>query len=94
MTVIAILLKSGPWLLAAAGVLFGMFRHQQARAVTAQIGQKAAEAQATAAAARAGRTVRKRGSPGKCRRGAGQRGRRKGEKRCRNERWCSACWRC
>ncbi|ALJ98710.1 MULTISPECIES: hypothetical protein [Burkholderia] len=52
MTIIPILLKFGPWLLAAAGVLFGMFRHQQARAVTAQAGQKAAEAQATAAAAR------------------------------------------
>ncbi|HGF4015238.1 hypothetical protein [Burkholderia cenocepacia] len=52
MTIIPILLKIGPWLLAAAGVLFGVFRHQQARTATAQAGQKAAEAQATAAAAR------------------------------------------
>ena len=42
--VLPILLKFGPWLLAAAGVLFGLFRHQQAKADIA-----AAKAQGAAA---------------------------------------------
>ncbi|MDN7893034.1 hypothetical protein QZM93_30985 [Burkholderia cepacia] len=47
MTIIPILLKFGPWLLAAAGVLFGMFRHQQAAAATAKAAATVAQAQAT-----------------------------------------------
>jgi hypothetical protein len=59
MTIISILLKFGPWLLAAAGVLFGMFRHQQAATATAKAQAQVAQAQATvdagnAAAAQAG----------------------------------------
>ncbi|OXI63094.1 MULTISPECIES: hypothetical protein [Burkholderia] len=47
MTIISILLKFGPWLLAAAGVLFGMFRHQQAATATAKAAATVAQAQAT-----------------------------------------------
>ncbi|EKS9815533.1 hypothetical protein QDD76_007075 [Burkholderia cepacia] len=42
-----ILVKFGPWLLAAAGVLFGMFRHQQAATATAKAAATVAQAQAT-----------------------------------------------
>ncbi|WP_241301208.1 hypothetical protein [Burkholderia cenocepacia] len=45
-----ILLKFGPWLLAAGGILFGMFRHQQAKADVA-----AAKAQGAAAAEKVAR---------------------------------------
>lgn len=34
-----------PYLLAACGVVFGLFRHQQAKTATAEAGQKAAEAE-------------------------------------------------
>ncbi|ANA34294.1 hypothetical protein [Ralstonia mannitolilytica] len=44
-----ILAKTWPFILAAAGVLFGMFRHQQAKTATAKADQKAAEANARAA---------------------------------------------
>ncbi|VWB70721.1 hypothetical protein [Burkholderia lata] len=43
-TVLPILVKLGPWLLAVAGILFGLFRHQQAKADSA-----AAKAQGAAA---------------------------------------------
>lgn len=46
---LALLMKFGPWLLAALGVLFGMFRHQQASTATAKANQKVAEADARAA---------------------------------------------
>ncbi|HIH2621652.1 TPA: hypothetical protein ACYLIB_005606 [Burkholderia cenocepacia] len=42
--ILPILLKFGPWLLAAAGMLFGLFRHQQAKTTSA-----AAKAQSAAA---------------------------------------------
>ncbi|MCO1396429.1 hypothetical protein [Burkholderia cenocepacia] len=55
MTIIPILLKFGPWLLAAAGVLFGIFRHQQAATATAKaqatVARAAAESEASNAAA-------------------------------------------
>jgi hypothetical protein len=44
-----ILAKAWPFLLAAGGVLFGIFRHQQAATATAKANQKAAEADARAA---------------------------------------------
>ena len=44
-----ILAKTWPFILAAAGVLFGMFRHQQAKTATAKADQKAAEADTRAA---------------------------------------------
>lgn len=47
--VIALAIKIGPWLLAVLGVLFGMFRHQQASTATAKADQKAAEADARVA---------------------------------------------
>lgn len=43
---LAILAKVWPFILMAAGVIFGMFRHQQAKTATAQADQKVAEAQA------------------------------------------------
>lgn len=46
---LALLMKFGPWLMAALGVLFGIFRHQQASTATAKANQKAAEADARAA---------------------------------------------
>lgn len=46
---LALALKVGPWLLAALGVLFGVFRHQQASTATAKANQKAAEADAKVA---------------------------------------------
>jgi hypothetical protein len=52
-TIIPILLKFGPWLLAAAGVLFGMFRHQQAATATAKAQAQVAETKATVAAGNA-----------------------------------------
>lgn len=48
-SILAALVKFGPWLLAGLGVLFGMFRHQQAKTATAEAGQKIAEAQAKTA---------------------------------------------
>ncbi|WP_256946654.1 MULTISPECIES: hypothetical protein [Burkholderia] len=45
--ILPILVKFGPWLLAAAGVLFGMFRHQQAATATAKAAATVAQAQAT-----------------------------------------------
>jgi hypothetical protein len=45
MTIVALLLKFGPWVLGILGVLFGAFRHQQAKTATAEAGQKVAEAQ-------------------------------------------------
>lgn len=47
--VLAILAKIWPFLLAAGGVLFGMFRHQQAKSAEAAANQKSAEADARAA---------------------------------------------
>lgn len=46
---LAILSEFWPFLLGAAGVLFGLFRHQQAKSETAAAKQKAAEADAHAA---------------------------------------------
>ncbi|AQW31432.1 hypothetical protein JK151_08815 [Ralstonia syzygii subsp. celebesensis] len=46
---IALAIKIGPWLLAVLGVLFGVFRHQQASTATAKADQKAAEADARVA---------------------------------------------
>lgn len=46
---LAILAKIWPFLLAAAGVVFGMFRHQQAKSATAKAKQTEAEADARAA---------------------------------------------
>lgn len=48
--ILPILLKFGPWLLAVAGVLFGMFRHQQAATATAKAQAQVADAKATVAA--------------------------------------------
>ncbi|WP_150664651.1 hypothetical protein [Pandoraea commovens] len=45
MTIAALLLKFGPWVLGLLGVLFGAFRHQQAKTATAEAGQKVAEAE-------------------------------------------------
>lgn len=45
MTIIGMLLKFGPWVLGLLGILFGAFRHQQAKTATAEAGQKVAEAQ-------------------------------------------------
>ncbi|WP_186249157.1 MULTISPECIES: hypothetical protein [unclassified Burkholderia] len=45
--ILPLLLKLGPWLIAGAGVLFGLFRHQQAKADIA-----AAKAQGAAADAK------------------------------------------
>ncbi|VVE59447.1 hypothetical protein PIN31009_05533 [Pandoraea iniqua] len=45
MTIVALLRKFGPWVLGILGVLFGAFRHQQAKTVTAEAGQKMAEAE-------------------------------------------------
>lgn len=45
MTIIALLLKFGPWVLGIIGILFGAFRHQQAKTATAEAGQKIAEAE-------------------------------------------------
>lgn len=45
MTIAAVLLKFGPWVLGLLGVLFGAFRHQQAKTATAEAGKKVAEAE-------------------------------------------------
>lgn len=45
MTIVALLLKFGPWVLGILGVLFGAFRHQQAKTATAEAAQKVSEAQ-------------------------------------------------
>ncbi|WP_186425103.1 hypothetical protein [Cupriavidus metallidurans] len=47
--ILAALVEFGPWVLGALGVLFGMFRHQQAKSTEAAANQKAAEADARAA---------------------------------------------
>lgn len=65
--ILPLLLKFGPWLLALAGIVFGAFRHQQAKTITAQAGQKVAEAQQQvsaeqAAEARANADAQKSGS--------------------------------
>jgi hypothetical protein len=39
----------GPWIAAAAGILFGMFRHQQAKAATAKAAASVAQAQVSVA---------------------------------------------
>jgi hypothetical protein len=44
-----IVVKVWPFVLAAAGVLFGVFRHQQAKVATAKADQRIAEAEARAA---------------------------------------------
>lgn len=44
-----LLAKAWPLILAAAGILFGLFRHQQAKTAIAKANQKAAEADARAA---------------------------------------------
>jgi hypothetical protein len=46
---IEVMAKIWPFLLAAAGVIFGAFRHQQAKSAAAAANQKAAEADARAA---------------------------------------------
>ncbi|CAG9177800.1 hypothetical protein [Cupriavidus pampae] len=48
-TIIAALLKFGPWLLGVAGVVFAAFRHQQASTATAKAAQREAEADAKVA---------------------------------------------
>jgi multidrug resistance efflux pump len=48
-----ILAKVWPFILMAGGVLFGVFRHQQAKTATAQANQKMAEAEAKVAQANA-----------------------------------------
>ncbi|WP_175796322.1 hypothetical protein [Burkholderia anthina] len=45
-SVVPLLVKIGPWLLAVVGVVFGLFRHQQAKVESAAADQKVAEAQA------------------------------------------------
>lgn len=47
--VLAALVKFGPWLLGLAGVLFGAFRHQQAKAEQSKAAQQVAEADKRAA---------------------------------------------
>ena len=47
--VLTILAKIWPFILMAGGVLFGMFRHQQAKTATAQADQRVAEADAKVA---------------------------------------------
>ncbi|WP_143747993.1 hypothetical protein [Burkholderia sp. JKS000303] len=65
-SVVPLIFKIGPWLLAAAGVVFGLFRHQRAKVdsaaadkmvaeASAQVAQlQTAEAQASATAMQAG----------------------------------------
>lgn len=45
-TILSILADAWPFVLAAVGVLFGLFRHQQAKADAAEAKQKEAEADA------------------------------------------------
>jgi hypothetical protein len=47
--ILAILAEVWPFLLAAGGVIFGLFRHQQAKSTAAQAEQKVAEAETRAA---------------------------------------------
>jgi len=47
--ILAALAKFGPWLLGLAGLLFGAFRHQQAKADKARAAQQVAEADKRAA---------------------------------------------
>lgn len=47
--VLAILAKAWPFILMVGGVIFGVFRHQQAKTATAQANQKVAEADARVA---------------------------------------------
>ncbi|ALS63635.1 hypothetical protein [Pandoraea apista] len=42
---LALLVKVGPWVLGVLGVVFGAFRHQQAKTATAEAAQKVADAQ-------------------------------------------------
>lgn len=48
-TIIAALVKFGPWLFGVAGVVFAAFRHQQASTATAKAAQREAEADAKVA---------------------------------------------
>jgi hypothetical protein len=48
-TILAVFGKAWPFLIAAVGVIFGMFRHQQAKATSADAGRKVAEAQTVVA---------------------------------------------
>lgn len=48
-TIIAALVKFGPWLVGVAGVVFAAFRHQQASTATAKAAQREAEADAKVA---------------------------------------------
>ena len=45
-SLVPLIVKIGPWLLAAAGVVFGLFRHQQAKVDSAAADQKVAAANA------------------------------------------------
>lgn len=45
MTIIAMALKFGPWVLSVLAVVFAAFRHQQAKTATAEAGRKVAEAE-------------------------------------------------
>lgn len=48
-----------PWVLGAAGVLFGLFRHQQAKITTAEANQKVTEVTSEAAQANAEAEIRR-----------------------------------
>lgn len=48
-TIIAALLKFGPWLVGVAGVVFAAFRHQQASTAMVKAAQREAEADAKVA---------------------------------------------
>ncbi|QDX22118.1 hypothetical protein FP568_13205 [Pandoraea pnomenusa] len=45
MSIVALLLKFGPWVLSLLAVVFAAFRHQQAKTATAEAGKKVAEAE-------------------------------------------------
>lgn len=47
---IDLLMKLGPWLIAALATVFGLFRHQQAKTASAKANQATAEAQAKVSA--------------------------------------------
>lgn len=47
---IDLLTKIGPWILAVLAIVFGMFRHQQAKTASAKADQATAEAQAKVSA--------------------------------------------
>ncbi|WP_191623282.1 hypothetical protein [Pandoraea fibrosis] len=46
MTVVAMLFKFGPWVLGTLGILFGIFRHQQAKTSTAIADKEKAQTEA------------------------------------------------